>query len=152
MWFRVDNRLIHGQVIESWLPYTHATRLVVCSAALAEDAMWQRIMLLAVPARVAVEFCTLNTLRELYEKATPADRTLVLFADCGDARSAYEAGIIFTTLNIGNLHYSQGKTQICAHIALSDSDRKCLGFLKDQGVTLDFRCVPGDNTLVEEWS
>ena len=21
LWFRVDNRLVHGQVIEGWLPY-----------------------------------------------------------------------------------------------------------------------------------
>ncbi|MBQ1419973.1 MAG: PTS sugar transporter subunit IIB, partial [Desulfovibrio sp.] len=28
MWFRVDNRLIHGQVIEGWLPYTNARHLV----------------------------------------------------------------------------------------------------------------------------
>ena len=30
-WVRIDNRLIHGQVIEAWLPYTGASVLVVAN-------------------------------------------------------------------------------------------------------------------------
>ena len=44
MWFRVDNRLIHGQVIEGWLPYTGAAHLIVANDALAEDLLRQQIM------------------------------------------------------------------------------------------------------------
>ena len=29
LWFRVDNRLVHGQVIEGWLPYVAARHLIV---------------------------------------------------------------------------------------------------------------------------
>ena len=52
MWFRVDNRLVHGQVIEAWLPYTGAKHLVVANDELAGDVIRQQIIELAVPHRV----------------------------------------------------------------------------------------------------
>lgn len=36
-WYRVDNRLIHGQIIEAWLPFTGAKYLIVADDALAEN-------------------------------------------------------------------------------------------------------------------
>lgn len=152
MWFRVDNRLIHGQVIETWLPYTGASRLVVCSPALAADSFRQQIMLLAVPSRIRVDFCTLTALLDLYAHDDSSRRTLVLFSDCEDARAAFELGVAFSSLNIGNIHYAPGKTQVCAHVALSEQEKACLSSLRDRGVGLDFRCVPNDRSPVEEWT
>jgi PTS system mannose-specific IIB component len=151
MWFRVDNRLIHGQVIESWLPYLGASRLVVCSPALAGDLLQQQIMQLAVPSRVKVDFVSFEGLAALYGRDTPQNKTLALFADCADARSAYGQGVRFATLNVGNLHYAPGKTQICPHVALSEDDKACFSFFRDDGVSFDFRCVPGDKTQVRNW-
>ena len=42
MWFRVDNRLVHGQVIEAWLPYTGARHLIVANDELAAQAAWHQ--------------------------------------------------------------------------------------------------------------
>ena len=60
MWFRVDNRLVHGQVIEAWLPYTGARHLIVANDELAADALRQQIIELAVPQRILtipIVFC-----------------------------------------------------------------------------------------------
>lgn len=152
IWFRIDNRLIHGQIIETWLPYTRATRLVVCNDGLVGDAFRQDIMLLAVPSRIRVEFISPSLLGAHLKKHTAnGEKTLVIFADCGDARKGYESGARFASLNIGNMHYSPGKRQICAHIALSDEDSDCLHAFVDANVTLDFRCVPNDTTEVTDW-
>ena len=51
-WFRIDNRLVHGQVIEGWLPYLNAGHLIVANDALALDELQQQIMRLAIPGRV----------------------------------------------------------------------------------------------------
>lgn len=151
MWFRVDNRLIHGQIIESWLPYTRASRLVVCSPELMADPLQQQIMLLAIPSRVKVDFVSFDGLLPLYKEDSPQDKTLVLFANCDDARIAFEAGVRFRALNIGNLHYGPGKTQVCPHVALSEEDKDCFALFGKEGVAFDFRCVPGDKTQVRGW-
>lgn len=151
VWFRIDNRLVHGQIIETWLPYTRATRLVVCNDSLSNDVLQQQIMLLAVPARIRVDFVPPAGLGKHLETARPGDKMLVIFADCADARRGYDSGAHFGNLNVGNMHYAPGKRQICAHVALSAEEASCLKDFAATGVTLDFRCVPNDMTEITEW-
>ncbi len=152
IWYRVDNRLIHGQIIEAWLPYTGATRLVVGNNALAADTLQQQIMLLAVPARIHVDFITPAEVQAAVRRSEAlGEKTLVLFATCADAKTAHDTGVRFTVLNIGNMHYAPGKKQICPHVALSEEDTICLHTFADNDIVLDFRCVPNDTGHVRDW-
>lgn len=150
-WARVDNRLVHGQIIETWLPFTRANCLVVANDELADDVLKQEIMSLAIPSGVTVFFEGLEHLNDAYTcqgKHFTKSNMLVLFANCNDALSAYQHGFSFMSLNIGNLHFSPGKKQIAPHVALSREDEKCLRFFTDHGVDLDFRCIPGEAAQV----
>lgn len=151
-WFRIDNRLVHGQIIEAWLPYTGATLLLVVNDSLAADDLQQQIMSLAIPGRVDVRFLRVDQLAEV--AAAPGagkTETLVLIANCSDARRIHESGVSLGVLNVGNLHYAPGKRQLCAHVAVSDEDEGCMRFLQRNGVELDFRCVPNDPVDLKGW-
>lgn len=150
MWVRVDNRLIHGQVIETWLPYTGAGYLYVANDELAADPIRQEIMELAIPADINVNFVGAKELAQKLPTG-PKDNVFILFATCPDAKTAYESGLKFEILNIGNLHYGPGKKQICAHIALAPEDISCLKSFEHKGVCLDFRCVPHRSVQVNQW-
>ncbi len=154
LWVRIDNRLIHGQIIETWLPYTGAALLIVVNDELATDALRQEIMSLAIPNDVKVVFTKIDALADLLARHGAGNwaDALVLFSSCPDARRAYEHGFAFEGLNIGNLHYSPGKRQICAHVALSSEDQSCIEFFSRKGVRLDFRCVPNDSVQVRIFS
>lgn len=152
LWVRIDNRLIHGQVIETWLPHTRAKSLVVANDAMAADDLQQQIASLAIPARIDVSFLPINTVQAFVTRNTEKlQDTLVLVENCSDAKRIREAGFMFETLNIGNLHYSPGKKQICNHVALSEEDEACLRYFGRQSVTLDFRCVPNDPVQIKDW-
>ncbi|WP_319543917.1 PTS sugar transporter subunit IIB [uncultured Pseudodesulfovibrio sp.] len=146
---RIDNRLIHGQIIETWLPYTGAKQVVVANDELAHDILQQEIMSLAIPQTVDSSFVGVDALNDLLEQMNfDSGQTIVLFSSCADAKRAYEAGFDFDILNIGNVHYSPGKKQISPSVALSDEDENCLKILNRKGVKLDFRCVPNDPVQV----
>lgn len=141
-WFRVDNRLIHGQVIEAWLPYTNAHRIVVVNDGLKNDPTQQMIISLAVPEKVELVFCGVEDFPQVWGNF--GKDTLVLFSNCLDAYLTFKAGVRFETLNIANLHYGPGKKQLCVHIALDEKEKGFLTYLKEHDVKLDFRCVPGE--------
>ena len=142
---RIDNRLIHGQVIEAWLPYTGATTVIVANDELASDILQQEIMSLAIPQTISSVFVSVEKLADtVTEQVHNTSDTLVLFSSCADARRAFDNGFGFHMLNIGNVHYSPGKKQISPSVALSDEDEGCLKHLSRKGVELDFRCVPND--------
>ncbi|MHC1710606.1 MAG: PTS sugar transporter subunit IIB [Solidesulfovibrio sp.] len=142
---RIDNRLVHGQIIESWLPVTRARMIMVVNDELAADYLRQEIMSLAIPSGVRILFLPVDDLMSFMSRnPLDAEDALVLFSSCRDAQSAYEQGFGFANLNLGNMHYAPGKKQVCPHVALSKEDESCLDFFRDQGVRLDYRCVPGD--------
>ena len=49
---RIDTRLIHGQVLEAWVPYTHADCIVVANAAVKANPLKKLMMEASVPSRV----------------------------------------------------------------------------------------------------
>lgn len=145
LWFRIDNRLVHGQVIESWLPHLRAKTLMVVNDELAANELRQTIMGLAIPNHISFICCPVAETTATLDQLMAADSNshiLILFATCADARLAHMAGTPFGTINLGNIHYGPGKEQICEHIALGIEDRACLQYFQDHGVELDFRCVP----------
>lgn len=152
-WVRIDNRLIHGQVIETWIPFTRTSTLLVINDELAADPVRQEIMGLAVPQGIETIFSPVNESADLFHHRLDDHlaSVFILFSRCADARQAFENGLAFNSLNIGNLHYAPGKKQICSHVALSRDDRTCLNYFSKKGVDLDFRCVPYKQIQVDEW-
>jgi PTS system mannose-specific IIB component len=150
-WARIDNRLIHGQIIETWLPFTGVDTLVIANDDVAADALRREIMAMAMPTDIRLYFVHVEKagefLRNKFGSAAP--NAMVLFANCTDARRAYDAGLELTVLNIGNLHFSPGKRQIAPNIALSLDDEACLLYFEEHRITLDFRCIPSDNVQVK---
>ncbi len=144
---RIDNRLIHGQIIETWLPYTGARMVIVANDELAHDVLQQEIMSLAIPQTVDSSFVLVEDLAAAVTKARNGNDALdfiILFSSCSDAKRAFDFGFDFSKLNIGNVHYSPGKKQVSPSVALSDEDESCLRQLSKKGIELDFRCVPND--------
>ncbi len=149
MWVRIDNRLVHGQIIETWLPYTHAKNIIVANDAVAGDDLQQQIMSLAIPQSVSCAFCLVEELNDkIIALANGNGSTIILFSSCADVRRALDSGFRFNSVNIGNIHYGPGKKQISPSVALSSDDESCLHYFKGQGIELDFRCVPNDPVQV----
>lgn len=149
MWVRIDNRLVHGQIIETWLPYTHAKHIIVANDAVAGDNLQQQIMSLAIPQSVRCFFCFVDELNDKIPTLT-ADKgsSIILFSSCADVRRSLDSGFRVSSVNIGNIHYGPGKKQISPSVALSSDDESCLHYFKGQGIELDFRCVPNDPVQV----
>lgn len=149
-WVRIDNRLIHGQIIETWLPFTGAKTLVVANDELATDDMQQAIMTLGVPSGIEARFVSVEALCGVVDKGSgdPRTDTVVIFFGCADARRAFDSGFAFNHINIGNIHYGPGKRQLSPSVAVSDDDENSLRYFMRNGIELDFRCVPNDPVQV----
>ncbi len=146
---RIDNRLVHGQVIEAWLPYTGARAIIVVNDELALDDLQQEIMSLAIPQSFSSFFVSVDGLPDvLRDISDHVETALVLFSSCLDVRRAFEKGFSFPILNVGNLHYAPGKRQLSPSVAVNSEDESCLRFFLQKGVDLDFRCVPNDPVQV----
>jgi PTS system mannose-specific IIB component len=143
---RVDNRLIHGQVVEAWLPHLKVARVAVADDEAAQNPLIRAAMALAVQPSIEV---VIQPLRDFnFERITRDDvRTLVLVRDVKDAVQAKERGLKLTRLNLGNVHFATGRRQVSASVFLSPEELDQLKLLAQDGVTVDARGVPSEKPV-----
>ncbi|MGE4544993.1 MAG: PTS system mannose/fructose/N-acetylgalactosamine-transporter subunit IIB [Pedobacter sp.] len=142
---RVDNRLIHGQVLEAWIPTTKADCIVVANNDLADADMRKRLMAAAVPRGIQVIIESVeNSARFVLAPDNSTLRVMVLFASPDDALQAHVMGLHFAQLNLGNLHRPQGEHQLGCTVTLDHKDICSLTELETRGVEINLQCVPSD--------
>jgi PTS system mannose-specific IIB component len=140
---RVDCRLIHGQVVETWLPHTGANCLVVANDELAANAFLRSVMELAVPPSIHVIFCPLDeTAGKLDEIDRKGEKAILLCSTFADALRLYRSGVRFPSLNIGNLHYAAGKVEISPSVFFSPEDFDAVHSFCHCGVAVTVRATP----------
>ena len=145
---RVDSRLIHGQILEAWIPHTGADALMVVDDGVAADLLRRTVMEMAVPSSISVSFETVHDAVHQYKhNGFKNEKTILLFSNLEDAVSAYKKGLDFKSLNLGNMHYCEGKVQMCANICLDAHDVARITFLEGKGVFIDTRSVPAEKKL-----
>jgi PTS system mannose-specific IIB component len=145
---RVDSRLIHGQILEAWLPHTGADALMVVDDAVAADLLRRTVMEMAVPSSIRVSFETVGDAVSLYKKdAFENQKMILLFSNLEDAVYAYKNGLVFESLNLGNMHFCEGKVQVCANICLDTNDLSRITYLEEMGIRIDSRSVPGEKKV-----
>lgn len=142
---RVDNRLIHGQVLETWVPHVHADCIVVANDAVAATPLKRMMMEASVPSRLRVEIGSVAEIVELFtSRSLDGMKVLLLFGSTADALRAYRAGLLYQQLNLGNLHAGAGKTRLSCTIFLDPEDLVDLADLEQAGVVITARCIPAD--------
>ena len=145
---RIDNRLIHGQVLESWVPHTRANCIVVASDSLAALPMQKLLMKAAVPKGIRVEIESVEMASQLIgSREMAGSRILVLFSTSADSLHAYQLGMGFEELNLGNMHGGEGKIRVSCTLALDEEDVQNLRCLEEGGVHIVSQCFPSDRKL-----
>lgn len=147
--YRVDDRLVHGQVVEGWVPHLHAEELAVVSDELAGDEMLRAIMRFATPEGVDLKIMTVDEAAAYLPGAQASQRkVLLLLPGLKEALVLSGKGIKIPSLNIGGMHYSAGKNlSIGKAIFLSDEDCAALKALSAAGIVIEGRGVPSDKSL-----
>jgi len=143
---RVDSRLIHGQVVEAWLPELKVSRILVADDGAAGNALTRAAMGLAVPPQIKVEIVPLTGADFQAAVAAP-ERVLVLLRDVSAALRAREQGLAIVTLNLGNVHFAPGRVQVSASVFLSPSELVALRALAASGTAVEVRAVPREKPL-----
>jgi mannose/fructose/sorbose-specific phosphotransferase system IIB component len=145
---RIDDRLVHGQVVEGWLKAIHATAIVVASDQVADDETQKALYLLAVPQGIKLSCLSLQQTSEAWSSAAwKKDRVLILVSSPQDVVALADRGIKIESVNVGGMHYKDGRIQILKAVSLDDNDVAALKTLNERGIFLEARPLPLDEPI-----
>jgi PTS system mannose-specific IIB component len=142
---RIDDRLIHGQILETWVPFLNVDCIVVGNDQIAGNILRRKLMDASVPKNIKVFFGSIRDLKQLLiSKELENRRILLLFNSSQDALEAFQEGVGFSEINLGNLHGDPDGAKVTCSVFLHQDDIKNLTSLENSGVKISTQCVPTD--------
>ena len=142
---RIDNRLVHGQVGVTWTKTLGANLIVVADDTVANEPMQQTLMgVTAKSSGAGIRFFTIEKTAAIIGNAAPEQKIFIVCRTPKQVRLLVEKGVNLKDVNVGNMHYSEGKRSLTKKVYVNDEDMDDLKFLASQGVNVYVQDVPGD--------
>jgi PTS system mannose-specific IIB component/fructoselysine and glucoselysine-specific PTS system IIB component len=143
--YRVDERLIHGQVVVGWGNQLHPDRFIVVDDDLADSSWEQELYALALPPETEATFATVEDARaQLAAWRDGAQRIVLLTRDLATMRRLGTGGSLRgEQVNLGGIHYAPGRRSFLPYLYLSDVEFTELRQLVADGAVVSARDLPG---------
>lgn len=151
--FRVDERLIHGQVVVGWGGPLHADRIVVVDDELAASPWEQELYCLGVPPEIEARFLSVSEARAGVPRwQAGAHRTIILVRDVDTAaRMAADGVLKGEEVNLGGIHFAEGRSRILPYLHLRAEEKEALRRIAATGAQVAARDLPaGRRVPLEE--
>lgn len=145
---RVDDRLIHGQVVTTWINATQSNRILIVDDELFKNEFIANIYSMAAPRGLTVEIkSTDQAAREWIDNQLGSGTIFVLIKSIPSLKAAYDKGFTFAKVQIGGLASGADRRRVVKAISLSIDDAIKLKKLGEKGVNFDFKSMPDEKSI-----
>lgn len=142
---RIDQRLIHGLVVNQWAPALQVKRFMVVDDVLCNNDDIKASMRMAKPAGTGVSVISTETAITNFKAGKyDGQRVLVLVKEPETMIKLMEGGVEIPKVDLGIMFNEDGREAVTKFIALNDKERADLQTIKDKGVPVVIQYVPTD--------
>lgn len=141
---RIDDRLIHGQVVTTWVNMHKIEQIIVLNDKIAGDKTQKNILTMAAPQGIKVKAFPVKKFAEIIKTTPITRRTMLLFTNSLDVLEAVENGVEINNLNIGGMRYQEGRERITKSLSVTLEEREAFKKIIDRGIEVSVQMVPND--------
>jgi PTS system N-acetylgalactosamine-specific IIB component len=142
---RIDERLIHGQVGVQWVGFSGANLVLVANDEVAEDPIQQNLMEMVLAEGIAVRFWPLQKVIDNIHRAADRQKILLVCKNPQDFLILVNGSVPVKRINVGNMHYVEGKKQVAKTVSVDEQDIAAFSGLKQAGVECFVQGVPTES-------
>jgi PTS system mannose-specific IIB component/fructoselysine and glucoselysine-specific PTS system IIB component len=141
---RLDDRLIHGQVVVGWGQPLNASFIVLVDDEVRGSEWEQDLYRMGVPPQMEVVFASLAEAERRLPEWEADSRTGILLAGDIDTMAALVAAAAgrIRQVNIGGVHHRAGRSERLRYVYLTDEEAAKLRRLASNGVFVSAQDVP----------
>ncbi|HKG92711.1 MAG TPA: PTS sugar transporter subunit IIB [Gemmatimonadaceae bacterium] len=142
--YRIDDRLIHGQVVVGWGQPLDVGFIVLVDDEVAASEWEQELYRMGVPPGVDVFFESVETAAHDHDRFRGDERAgIVLTGDIATmTRLVDRANGSIRAVNLGGIHHRAGRTQRLRYVFLTPDEERQLRELARRGVAVTAQDVP----------
>ncbi len=141
--FRIDDRLIHGQVVVGWGQPMSLGFIVLVDDEVAASEWEQELYRMGVPPEMDAYFASVAGAAQLLDAWRAEPRPgMLLTADVDSMQRLIALRPDIRQVNIGGLHHRPDRKAVLRYVYLAPSDVKALRSLEKAGVEVTAQDVP----------
>jgi mannose/fructose/N-acetylgalactosamine-specific phosphotransferase system component IIB len=143
--YRIDDRLIHGQVVVGWGQPLELRFIVLVDDEVAGSEWEQELYRMGVPPEMSVHFLSVDaavTALPVYQDDPRSGIVLVGDIDTMMRLVAQSGGTI-RAVNVGGVHHSPGRTPRLRFVFLTSAEEDGLRAIQRLGANVTAQDVPG---------
>ena len=147
--YRIDERLIHGQVVMGWGPELRPDHYLVVDDELAASEWEQELYRLGLPETASAEFLSVDAAAGRLQALEADPRHTVVLTRTVSAMTGLAAGGALSgcEVNVGGVHHAAGRTERLPYVFLGAEDEAGLKALEDAGVVVSARDLPSSRPV-----
>lgn len=142
---RVDDRLIHGQIVQAWLPELNVDEILIPCTGKGKELVNTGLLRLCLPYEYELTILESNRCKQYIENSTK--NIFLLAASLQDIMPLLEDGLKVKSLNIGGMHFKKGAQKVDDNVFLDDQDKRLLSIFKTLGLNIETRAVPNAKSI-----
>lgn len=142
---RVDDRLIHGQIVQAWLPQLNVDEVIIPCTKKNKQALNQGLLRLSLPYEYELSIMESS---KIAQYTATSKRRIFLLMDClQDLTDLVTDGLQIRSVNIGGMHFKDGAQKLADNVFLDQTDKHLLKLIRDLGISVETRAVPNDTSI-----
>jgi PTS system mannose-specific IIB component/fructoselysine and glucoselysine-specific PTS system IIB component len=146
--YRIDDRLIHGQVVVGWGQPLDLRFIVLVDDEVAASEWEQELYRMGVPPEMDVCFHSVeDAAARLPTYQTDGRPGLLLTGDVGTMTRLVEAAKKIPSINLGGIHHRPGRVQRLRYVFLTPQEEQALRALAARGIEVTAQDVPAARPL-----
>lgn len=143
--FRIDFRLIHGQVMTKWIKQVPTDRILIIDEELSKDDFMADIYRCAAPPNILVEILGQEaSVAAWKENQFGEGNLMILVRNVKTALYLKENGVGIDQIQIGGLGGSPGRIMVIPAVTLDSADADALEQIQDLGCRVYAHVVPSE--------
>jgi len=140
---RIDDRLIHGQVVIGWAGHLNTKRIILCDASVAGNDWEKELYLSSVPEQIeAYVMTTAQTIKYINEHNDDLNSTMILVNSPLVIEDLIRNGIQIDKVNVGGIHFKEGRKKLLNYLYLNEDEINSFKRCIDHGVQFDCQDIP----------
>ncbi len=142
--YRIDDRLIHGQVVVGWGQPLDIGFIVLVDDNVATCDWEQDLYRMGVPPEMDILFADVDDAVRMHEQfISDSRRGIIVTPDIATMQRFVTGAGSVRDVNVGGIHHRAGRTQKLRYVFLSPPEEAQLRVLMESGVKVTAQDVPG---------
>jgi len=145
---RIDDRLIHGQVVMTWIRYIQCTQIKIIDEKTANDEFMCKLLTNIAPKGIDVKIMDVPKAMQVYQEWESSNENVMIIVRTPITLNKMAMdGIVFKSINIGGIAIDSGRKKFHKNIALSIDEKEFLLSQVRDGVDVFYQMIVSERRV-----